>query len=237
MSLQSQLQEVRLAQRSKFLDKWREEKPASDQVQETWGLNEKESPLMSDEERIISIGDMPSIISTSNDPQHPPMNVLIDGPAAWITTGLFPQGLSIRLAAPIEIASVALTCLGIRTIRLHSAAATVSLGRDAYDLVSEHTFPAESEFAALPASTESQQKQQNEKRRTRAQAHTFTLPGLLRTRELKLTISSGHNDFAAISRLRIHLSKKPAVSDNRFLPRDSVKSISTVSGLSRLAPD
>jgi hypothetical protein len=162
----------------------------------------------------------------------------MDGPASWLTTGLFPQAITIRLAAPVEVSNVTITCFGIRTVALHSAAAAASIDRDALDLVSEHTFPDVVDFAAL-LEKERQDKNTAERnkarRRMKAQAHTFTLPGALRTRELKLVIVSGQGDFASVSRLRIQTSKtNDAQSASRSVRRHP-DAVSTVSGLSRLA--
>ena len=192
-TLQQQLQEVRLQQRSKFLEKWREEKPDSTQMAHTWGLEGDEALAAESCERLIGIGDLPDLIGTSSDPRHPPINILRDGAACWLTTGLFPQELTMQLQEAMVVSEVTLNCIGVGVVMLHTAAA---IDRS-LDLIAQHRFPAE-----LPQLGRTQLQSQRTAELAR-QIHTFQLPGAMRTRLLKLTIASGHGDFAAVSRLRV----------------------------------
>eukprot|EP00903_Cladosiphon_okamuranus_P008685 g8321.t1 len=58
--------------------------------------------------------------STGVDPSHPP-SAAVDGVLAsfWLSTGLFPQTLTIRLQRPVAVYEVMVACGGVNAARVH----------------------------------------------------------------------------------------------------------------------
>jgi len=132
---------------------------------------------------------------TSLDVQHASESV-IDGQSGtfWITTGLYPQEIIVRLGQPGKLSNVKLSCAKIRHFRFEGCAEESPVNFKVL---------AEAELEDIQHKLQVWERQWD----TEEKAMTF----------VKLVILSGWDDFCAVSNLQVH--GQPPADEGRERPR------------------
>ncbi|XP_053726772.1 intraflagellar transport protein 25 homolog [Synchiropus splendidus] len=121
------------------------------------------------------------VATTSSDENHPPENI-IDGNSKtfWMSTGLFPQEIIIRLAEPTNTSKVTVDSYNVRHLKVET---------NASQNASNFKFAGEKEFDQTEG---------------HLQSNTITISGTNAT-HLRFIITSGYDHFVSVHSVNIQI--------------------------------